>query len=210
MYAIMLLFGAIMGAIALAPGLQDTLRKVPFCTNSTSTASYAVPSSSMIDCASAVGYMAVYRICFALVCFFFLMSLMMIGVRSSKDGRAAIQNGFWAIKYMIVIGITIGAFFIPAGTFASVWMWVGLFGGLAFILVQLVLIVDFAHTWADAWVSNFEETESRGWYCALLSVTALQYALSIAGISLLFVYFTLVSFFFFSWNLIKLIFFFFF
>lgn len=123
------------------------------------------------------------------------MALMMIGVRSSKDGRSSIQNGFWAIKYMVVIGIAIGAFFIPAGAFASIWMWVGLFGGLAFILVQLVLIVDFAHTWADAWVGNFEETESRGWYCALLSVTALQYALSIAGISLLFVYFTLVSFF---------------
>uniref|UniRef100_A0A1B0CM63 Uncharacterized protein n=1 Tax=Lutzomyia longipalpis TaxID=7200 RepID=A0A1B0CM63_LUTLO len=191
MYAIMLLFGAILGAIALAPGLQDTLRKVPFCANSTSTASLVIPSAySSIDCSSAVGYLAVYRICFALVCFFLLMAVMMVGVRSSQDPRAPIQNGFWGMKFLIVIGITIGAFFIPEGNFGYTWMWIGLIGGLAFILVQLVLIVDFAHTWAESWVSNYEENESRGWYCALLSATGLQYILAITGIVMLYIYYT--------------------
>jgi serine incorporator 1/3 len=55
---------------------------------------------------------------------------------------------------MLVIGITIGAVFIPAGMFGTTWMWVGLIGGLAFILVQLVLIVDFAHNWAEVWVGE--------------------------------------------------------
>lgn len=73
-------------------------------------------------------YLAVYRICFALVCFFTLMAIITIGASSSKDPRAPIQNGFWAIKYFIVIGITIGAFFIPAGSFGTAWMWVGLIG----------------------------------------------------------------------------------
>ena len=36
------------------------------------------------------------------------MSLLMIGVRSSKDPRAGIQNGFWGIKYLIIIGGMIG------------------------------------------------------------------------------------------------------
>uniref|UniRef100_A0A1B0GP01 Uncharacterized protein n=2 Tax=Phlebotomus papatasi TaxID=29031 RepID=A0A1B0GP01_PHLPP len=191
MYALMLLFGAILGAIALAPGLQDTLRKVPFCANSTSTTSLVLPSAySSIDCSSAVGYLAVYRICFALVCFFILMAVMMVGVRSSNDPRAPIQNGFWGLKFLIVIGITIGAFFIPEGSFGYTWMWIGLIGGLAFILVQLVLIVDFAHTWAETWVSNYEENESRGWYCALLTATGLQYILGITGIVMLYIYYT--------------------
>lgn len=77
-----------------------------------------------------------------------------IGAKSSRDPRAPIQNGFWGIKYMIVSVMSIGAFFIPAGAFGTVWMWIGLMGGVAFILVQLVLIVDFAHNWAEAWVGE--------------------------------------------------------
>jgi hypothetical protein len=46
------------------------------------------------QCESAVGYLAVYRLCFALSLFFFLMALIMIGVKTSKDPRAGIQNGF--------------------------------------------------------------------------------------------------------------------
>lgn len=118
----------------------------------------------------------------------------MIGAKTSRDLRTPIQNGFWGIKYMIVVGITIGAFFIPAGTFGTVWMWIGLFGGLTFILVQLILIVDFAHTWAETWVGNFEETQSKAWYYALLLTTLLLFALGLTGISLLFIYYTTVSF----------------
>lgn len=41
------------------------------------------------------------------------MAFMMIGVRSSKDPRSGIQNGFWAIKLIVLIGCIVGAFFIP-------------------------------------------------------------------------------------------------
>lgn len=80
-------------------------------------------------------------------------------------------------------------------------------GGLIFILIQLVLIVDFAHNWAELWVSNYEETESRGWYAALLTATGLQYILSLAGIVLLYIYYTVsddcaLNKFFISFNLI--------
>lgn len=153
MYAIMLFFGAILSGIALSPGLQDWLKGVPFCKDSTSLLSYGVPS---IDCSHAVGYLVVYRICFAIFCFFALMALMMLGAKSSKDSRAPIQNGFWGFKYLIVIAIAAGAFFIPAGSFGTAWMWIGLIGGLIFILVQLIIIVDFAHTKAEGWYGEFK------------------------------------------------------
>lgn len=38
--------------------------------------------------------------------------------------------------------------------------------------------------------ANYHESESRGWFCALLTVTGAQYVASITGIVLLFVYFT--------------------
>lgn len=158
MYAVMLLFGAIVAGITLMPGLQDTLKRLPFCANSTSNAAYVIPNQYTADCSEAVGYLAVYRICFALACYFALMAVMMIGAKSSRDGRAPIQNGFWGMKYLVVIAIAIGAFFIPNdGAFATTWMWIGLIGGVMFILVQLVLIVDFAHSWAETWVGEYRK-----------------------------------------------------
>lgn len=47
-----------------------------------------------VNCDIIVGYKSVYRMCFAMACFFFLFSFIMIRVRSSKDPRAAVQNGF--------------------------------------------------------------------------------------------------------------------
>ncbi|XP_043792233.1 probable serine incorporator isoform X3 [Apis laboriosa] len=186
MYALLLMLGTIAACITLAPGLQDALKKVPFCSNS----SNYVVSKFTVDCESAVGYLAVYRICFIIALYFFLMSVIMIRVRSSRDPRAPIQNGFWAIKYLLIIGGIIGAFFIPEKSFGTTWMYFGMIGGFLFIIIQLILIVDFAHSWADAWVGNYEETESKGWYAALLGATLFNYIVSITGIVLLFIYFT--------------------
>lgn len=73
-----------------------------------------------IDCKQVVGYLAVYRVMFAVAMFFILFMLVMIGVKSSKDGRAGVQNGFWGIKFLLIIGGAVGAFFIPAAnTFSS-------------------------------------------------------------------------------------------
>lgn len=47
----------------------------------------------------------------------------------------------------------------------SVWMYFGMIGGFLFILIQLVLIIDFAHSWAENWVAKLEETESKAYYC---------------------------------------------
>ena len=34
---------------------------------------------------------------------------------------------------------------------ADVWMYFGFIGAFLFILIQLVLIIDFAHSWAEIW-----------------------------------------------------------
>lgn len=159
MYAFILLVGTVLGAIALSPGLQDTLKKMPFCINSTSSYSSGALSavsggSLQVDCEYALGYMAVYRVCFGMACFFALMSLIMLGVKSSRDPRSHIQNNFWPLKFLICFGAAIGAIFIPDGSFGPAMMWVGLIGGLAFILVQLVIIVDFAHSLAENWIGE--------------------------------------------------------
>jgi hypothetical protein len=183
-YAMVLLFGTIIACIMLAPGLQGALDKIPYlCTG-------YLGFEAQLECDKIVGYAAVYRVCFTLACFFFLMALIMINVKSSKDPRAAIQNGFWFFKILILIGIAVGAFFIPHGKFSTAWLWIGMIGAFLFILIQLVLIIDFAHAWNETWVGNYEESQNKWWYCGLLFFTIFFYILSITLIVLYYVFYT--------------------
>ena len=69
-------------------------------------------------------------------------------------------------------------------------MYVGLIGAFLFILVQLVLLIDFAHSWNETWVDKMEENDSKCWMVALLFCTFTMYGISLAGIVCMFVYFT--------------------
>jgi len=53
----------------------------------------------------------------------------MIGVKSSKDVRAKVQNGFWGFKLIVLIGLVISGFFIPNTGFTQAFMIIGLIGG---------------------------------------------------------------------------------
>lgn len=194
-YALILLFTLVISCIMLAPGVQDHLTKVPFCEESTTTlgriAEFMPGSNNIkIKCEDAIGYLAVYRVCFVVTMFFLLQALIMIGVKSSRDSRVGLQNGFWGVKYILIVGGIIGAFFIPHGTFGQTWMYFGLVGGLAFILVQLVLIIDFAHTWAETWQENYHETNNQNWFYALLTFTFAFFVLVFVMIGFCFAYYT--------------------
>jgi len=199
MYAFILLLTSILSCILLSQGLQDNLKKAPFCKSKDDggTTSFvdtiqdqATSWIPTVECEHAVGYLGVYRLCFIVTLFFLLFSLIMINVKTSNDPRAGIQNGFWAIKFIIIIGGMVGAFFIPVGAFGEVWMYFGMIGGFLFILIQLVLIIDFAHSWAEAWVGNYEENENKGWLALLVTVMLTCYGLSLAAIVLLYYYYT--------------------
>lgn len=124
--------------------------------------------------------------------FFFIMALMMIGVSSSKDFRSSIQNGLWLWKY-IALGLLIFGFFnIRSQNLSSPLMWIGMIGGFLFILIQLILIVDFAHGLAEKWVDTYEEEESRCCFAGLLGFSFGGFALAVAGTVLMFVFYTQV------------------
>jgi hypothetical protein len=53
----------------------------------------------------------------------------MIGVKSSKDFRSKIQNGFWGFKLLILAGLVVAGFFIPNTGFTQAFMIIGLIGG---------------------------------------------------------------------------------
>ncbi|XP_015685250.1 serine incorporator 3 [Protobothrops mucrosquamatus] len=176
-YAFLLLLSTLVACIMLVPGMEKHLKEIPgFCDG--------------VDCEALVGYRAVYRISFAMAVFFCLFALLMIQVKSSKDARAAIHNGFWFFKVAAVVGIMVGAFYIPEGPFTTVLFVFGIGGAFLFILIQLLLLVDFAHSWNDSWVERMEDGNSRCWYAALLSCTSLNYILSFIAVVLFYVFYT--------------------
>ncbi|XP_010629762.1 serine incorporator 3 isoform X1 [Fukomys damarensis] len=188
-YAAILFLGTAVSYIMQIKSIETELKKIPgFCEGGfkIKVADLKVDK----DCDVLVGYKAIYRINFALAIFFFALCLLMLKVKTSKDPRAAIHNGFWFFKIAALIGIMVGSFYIPEGYFTSVLFVVGLIGAALFILIQLVLLVDLAHSWNEAWVNKMEEGNPRVWNAALLCVTSLFYILSIVSVGLLFAYYT--------------------
>ncbi|KAJ8359255.1 hypothetical protein SKAU_G00157800 [Synaphobranchus kaupii] len=205
-YAFILLLGTVISCIMLSPGVDKQLQKIPwFCKGGAGSSIPQVYSG--INCEIFVGYKAVYRVCFGMSLCFLFFALLMMNVKNSRDPRAAVHNGFWFFKIAAMIAVTVGAFYIPEGSFAHIWFIVGTCGAFGFILIQLVLLVDFAHSLNEAWVENMENGNSRAWYAALLSVTGLNYVLSLVAIILFFVFYTqpegcVVNKFFISFNMI--------
>ena len=119
--------------------------------------------------------------------------IIMLYVRSSRDPRAYIQNGFWFFKALALIGLLVGAFYIPRnGSFEEVFMYFGLVGGFFFIVIQLIFIIDFVHSWNESWVEKFENGQ-REYYYGLLFCTVLFYAAAITVVVLGYIFYASVS-----------------
>jgi len=93
------------------------------------------------------------------------------------------------IKLLGLVGITVGAFFIP-NDFFSYYSWFALVGSAIFIFIQLILLVDFAHSWTENWVAKYEKTQSRFWAGALITASGLLYSVSIALTVVMYIFFT--------------------
>jgi len=136
------------------------------------------------------GTMSVYRVSATVAFFHLVLALTMIGVKRRGDVRDQIQHSWWSVKLLGLIGVLIAVFFIPNIAFVG-FGWISLIGSGFFILIQLILLVDFAHSWNESWVKNYEESEDRKncWVFGLLASTLLMYAISITLTVVMYVYF---------------------
>jgi len=135
------------------------------------------------------GTMSVYRVSSALAVFHLLLALVMIGVKSKKDPRESAQHSWWSIKILVLLALMVGIFFIPNVAFIG-YGYIALIGSLLFILIQLILLVDFAHSWNESWVQNYAEGEGKNcWLGLLLTSTGVMYAISLVLTVLMYVYF---------------------
>lgn len=207
LYLIFLVFIVIISAILLAPDVQRSLSEdaIVLCANNRSLSVRAwvvnipaprVANEGILDCSRIIGYLAVYRICMAVASFFFVMMLITLCVFSSSDPRSYIQNGFWGIKWLIVVGLIITFFFIPEGqdfVFSTTSLAFGLIGSIIFIIIQIILLVDLAHQFAEYLLDKVEENDNKWWYLPMVVSTIFIYFCVLLGTALMYAFFTEVG-----------------
>jgi hypothetical protein len=126
------------------------------------------------------GWLAVHRINFALGLFHLIFACLLFGVSSSKNPRAALQNGYWGPKIIAWLALIVVSFLIPDEFFMFWGKYVALVGAVLFLILGLVLLVDLAHNWAEYCLAQIEDTDSRFWRFVLIGSTLGMYLGSIA------------------------------
>lgn len=135
------------------------------------------------------GWVAVHRINFGLGLFHLLLALLLLGVRTSKDSRAALQNGFWGPKIIFWIGFVVMSFFIPESFFLIYGHYIAFIAAMLFLLLGLILLVDLAHSWAELCLEKIEDSDSRLWRGLLIGSTLGMYTASIVMTILMYIFF---------------------
>jgi len=121
---------------------------------------------------------------------FFCLAAIAVACKPTANREA------WPAKYILylfLVGVTV---VIPnEPLFSDIYLNIARIGGICFIFLQQVIILDIAYDWNENWVerSNAAEAEEQGsgkkWLVAILASCVVIYGLAIAGITLLFVYF---------------------
>ncbi|XP_078446561.1 uncharacterized protein LOC144715504 [Wolffia australiana] len=127
---------------------------------------------------------AVLRVSLGNFLFFTIFALIMIGIKDQNDRRDSWHHGGWAVKIVIWVLLVALMFFLPNAVI-DVYETLSKFGSGLFLLVQLIILLDFVHTWNDAWV----EKDDNRWHIALLVITIVCYIATFSFSGLLFFWF---------------------
>ena len=120
------------------------------CKDFISSTLYDDPGQRAAQCDSVVGFLAVYRVCFAMAAFFILFSIIMIKVNSSKDPRAKIQNGYESACRRTGYSRKVPPLRLPHDAFSSLFL--GSQGGQrSFFFFSVLSAVTYSCTLLRVW-----------------------------------------------------------
>uniref|UniRef100_A0A8C7BNQ5 Serine incorporator 4 n=1 Tax=Neovison vison TaxID=452646 RepID=A0A8C7BNQ5_NEOVI len=131
---------------------------------------------------------AVYRVCAGTATFHLLQAVLLVQLHSPTSLRAQLHNSFWLLKLLFLLGLCAVAFCIPDEHLFPAWHYIGICGGFTFILLQLVLITAFAHSWNKNWQTG--AAQDCCWFLAVLLATLGFYSMTGVAAALLFHHYT--------------------
>ena len=180
-YCTILFFATIMCFVMLVPGMRRNFDRIP------NVCGKLVTSDT---CDKFFGFGAVYRVMLSMTTFYGIFALFTIRVTRINSFRARFNNGFWILKFVILLAITIGTFFIPKKSeFFRIWMYACLIGGFVFMLYQIVIVIDFGHSWSVSWAERLDTNNSKLWYLAMVLATLLMFTITLAAVATFYVLF---------------------
>ncbi|KAJ5627133.1 hypothetical protein N7528_004560 [Penicillium herquei] len=177
-YAFILLINSIVSWIMLTPWALKKLQGL--------TLDYMEIRCDGKEC---YGWVAVHRINFGLALFHLILALLLLGVKTSRDSRAGLQNGFWGPKIILWLAFVVMSFFIPESFFFVYGNYIAFFCAMLFLLLGLILLVDLAHSWAELCLQKIEDSDSRLWRGLLIGSTLGMYLTSIVMTILMYIFF---------------------
>jgi len=118
--------------------------------------SCAVSGRSVFDIRSCYVSLFVVRAMAALAVWYGILSLFTINIRDTDDWRVRIYAELWGPKVIALIVLIIIAFILPNNEMV-VYNWIALIGAAFFIIIQIIILIDFACEWANSWVTKMEE-----------------------------------------------------
>uniref|UniRef100_G3UA76 Serine incorporator 4 n=1 Tax=Loxodonta africana TaxID=9785 RepID=G3UA76_LOXAF len=142
------------------------------------------------DCPVLSGSGAVYRVCAGTATFHLLQAVLLVHLHSPTSPRAKLHHSFWLLKLLFLLGLCAVAFCIPDEHLFPAWHYIGICGGFAFILLQLVLITAFAHSWNKSCLRETGAAQDCGWLLAVLLATMVFYSMAGMAAVLLFLHYT--------------------
>lgn len=96
---------------------------------------------------------------------------------------------WWGPKVALWLILVVISFLIPNPFFMFYGSTVSLIGATLFILVGLVLLIDFAHSWSETCLEKWEETDSPFWKFTLIGSTLSLFIVQIVLVAIQYAFF---------------------
>jgi len=146
-----------------------------------------VPQLSFCDTETRTCYgkIGVFRVGFANLIFFGVQAVLMIGLTEARSWRGVLHNGCWLVKVLLWFCTLIAVFALP-NSVVLIYAEAARFGAGMFIVVQLVLLLEFAYSWNQQWVQK----DDTKWYVAIVGASVVMLLGSLAAIVAMYVLFT--------------------
>jgi len=103
---------------------------------------------------------------------------------------ARLYDALWVLKLLAFVAICLGFFYSDDSVFnQNGYAWFARIGGFFYLILQQIILLDFAYSWNESWVKKNDDDGGSCWKGGLLAVALILLCGSIAGIGLMYHFF---------------------